>query len=84
MRGFRKILISFMPQFSCDTRWNSHNECSNSFISNYSKYCQVRLDHLSELDSRMSTLLSNMGLYSEAMNLSNQLNVLTTALNRLQ
>lgn len=75
-----------MPQLPCETRWNSHNACLNSFISNYSLYAQIKLEHLTngDFDSRISNLLGNVGLYSEAVHLSEQLNVLTNALNLLQ
>jgi len=73
-----------MPQIPCDTRWNSQQECLRTFVANFHKYNEIRLEHMQEFDQQISNILTNAGIYAEASNLLKQLKILSEALNNLQ
>lgn len=73
-----------MPQIPNDTRWNSQEECLRTFIANFHKYNEVRLEHLQEFEPQIGNILSNAGIYSEAIHLNNQLKVIARSIDTLQ
>ena len=58
-----------MPQIPCDSRWNSQKECLRTFVKNFHKYNEIRLEHMEEFDREIGNILTNAGIYSEASNL---------------
>lgn len=73
---------SMMPQISNDTRWNSQKECVRTFVENFHKYNEIRMEQ--SIDSGISNILSNKDLYVEAKNLLNQLIIVGNSLDLLQ
>lgn len=82
--GWVKEKNGLMPQIPIDTRWNSQDECLKTFITNFHKYNQIRLEHLDEFDCQIGNILTNVGIYTEVVHLSKQLGVLSRAIDELQ
>ena len=52
-----------MPQIPNDTRWNSQKECQKTFLKNYHKYVEIKLEHIEDFDKEIGNYLMNVGLY---------------------
>lgn len=72
------------PQLPGDTRWNSQLTCVQVFLKNREFYCKICTEHSDEVEDRITTIASNVGLYVEAKNLHRQLLLIGNALNKLQ
>lgn len=82
--GWLKNKDGMMPQLPNDTRWNSQKECLKTFLKNYHKYVEIKLEHIEDFDKEIGNYLMNVGLYSEALNLCEQLEVISKGLDALQ
>lgn len=81
-----------MPQLPNDTRWNSQGDCLHTFITNYHKYIEIRMDidaaadpdHQLKFDEGVARVLDNVGLHTQAIHLQKQLKEVSVALDKLQ
>ena len=81
--GLLKEKGGVMPQIPNDTRWNSQEECVNTFIKNFHKYVEIA-NEAENFDSNTNKILSNVGLYRESLILKKQLKEVSIALDKLQ
>ncbi|XP_054710424.1 uncharacterized protein LOC129220108 [Uloborus diversus] len=65
--GWLKEKNGLMPQIPNDTRWNSQDECLRTFIINFHKYNEIRLEHLDEFDQQIGSILTNVGIYTQVV-----------------
>ncbi|RXG57911.1 hypothetical protein Avbf_15995 [Armadillidium vulgare] len=72
------------PQLPNDTRWNSQCACVDTFIQNFQLYIEIRNKHSAEIANNIAAIIDNVAIHREAMNLQNQLNIVASALDRLQ
>lgn len=82
--GWLREKGGLMPQIPNDTRWNSQEECLKTFISNFHKYNEIKLEHLDEFDQQIRNLLGNVAIYTEAVYLQSQLKALAKGIDVLQ
>ncbi|XP_065683992.1 uncharacterized protein LOC124814024 [Hydra vulgaris] len=65
-----------MPQLPNDTRWNSQLDCLQTYISNHSLYVDIRVEHMESIDPSIGSLIDNLSIQREAINLYAQLKIL--------
>ncbi|XP_065684897.1 uncharacterized protein LOC124809933 isoform X2 [Hydra vulgaris] len=73
-----------MPQLPNDTRWNSQLDCLQTYISNHSLYVDIRGEHMESIDPSIGSLIDNLSIQREAINLYAQLKIVGVALDKLQ
>ena len=66
------------------TRWNSQNDCIDTFLKNYLMVLEISIEHESELDKNIVAFIKNPAVHMEAMHLQKQLQILLNALNAMQ
>ncbi|RXG55774.1 hypothetical protein Avbf_05385 [Armadillidium vulgare] len=72
------------PQMPNDTCWNSQCTCVDTFIQNFPLYIEIRNKHYAEIGNNIAAIIDNVAIHREVMNLQNQLNIVDSALDRLQ
>ncbi|XP_065684997.1 uncharacterized protein LOC124807724 [Hydra vulgaris] len=73
-----------MPQLPNDTHWNSQLDCLQTYISNHSLYVDIRGEHMESIDPSIGSLIDNLSIQREAINLYAQLKIVGVALDKLQ
>nr|XP_047143694.1 uncharacterized protein LOC124817525 [Hydra vulgaris] len=72
-----------MPQLPNDTRWNSQLDCLQTYISNHSLYVDIRDEHMESIDPSIGSLIDNLSIQREAINLYAQLKIVGVALDKV-
>lgn len=72
------------PQLPNSTRWNSQNDCIDSFLKNYQIMHQICIEHKSVIEKEIIQIMNNAGLYMEAVHLQQQLRLVSSALDSFQ
>ena len=83
-QGWLREKGGLKPQIPNDTRWNSQNACVDTFLENFPKYHEICIDNSDEIPLNIFGILNNAGLHMEAMNLSKQLKLVSSTLDRFQ
>lgn len=81
-RGWLEEKGGVVPQLPNETRWNSHYEAVQTFVSNYTKYVEIQNEQ--ELTPSIVKILGNMKILREANNLLKQMTLISTSLDKLQ
>ena len=79
-----EISGSVKPHLPENTRWNSQVACTETYIRNRPYMLMVIAQNEDIIDSRIRTLILNVGLYNEAEHLRTQLQPVSNALDKLQ
>ena len=72
------------PQLRNSTRWNSQNDCIDTFLKNYLMLLEISMEHESELYKNIVAIIKNAAVHMEAMNLQKWLKIVLDALNAMQ
>lgn len=72
------------PQLPNDTRWNSQDACIDAFLKNYQIYFEIWCEHPDDIDKNIKSTVENAGIQMESMHLSQQLKIVSAALNKFQ
>ena len=71
-----------LPQLPNDTRWTSQEACVHSFIKNYYKYIEIVNEE--SVEKSIASTLNNIGIYKQATELLKQLQIVSSALNKVR
>lgn len=75
---------SVKPQLPGDTRWNSQLDCVSTYLKNRASMLLIIAENEDDIDARIASLVQNVGLYTEAKSMCEQLKPIGSALDRLQ
>ena len=50
------------PQLPNSTRWNSQNDCIDSFLKNYQIIHQICIEHKNDIEKEIIQIMNNAGL----------------------
>lgn len=79
-----EIAGSVKPQLPADTRWNSQLACTETFIRNRPFMLLIVAQNEDVIDTRIRSLIHNVGLFSEVKHLQTQLQPISRALDSFQ
>ncbi|EGI58250.1 hypothetical protein G5I_13684 [Acromyrmex echinatior] len=60
---------SMMPQISNDTRWNSQKECVRTFVENFHKYNEIRMEQSIDSGIKAKNLLNQLIIVGNSLDL---------------
>ncbi|XP_064469683.1 uncharacterized protein LOC135384411 [Ornithodoros turicata] len=82
--GWLQEKNGLLPQLPCDTRWSSNFECVRTFLENFHKYNEIRLEHPSDFCSDVAAVLESPAIFTDTRLMKDMLGILNSALSQLQ
>jgi len=83
-KGLLNSYCGLMPQLPNETRWNSTINCLETYVRNKDIFLKIIDENEERLDSSITNIINNIGLYKEIKQLIIQLKPISISLDALQ